>query len=131
MVEDKPKALMLFDGNCGICTFFAEFATRFDVKQRFEIVPYQKIPEEKLNPYRITHRDCGKKMQVVTPQGRVYSGAFGMNYFFFNYPPWSLLIVLFYALPIFLLAEIIVYWLVARNREKLSRWFGLNACLRD
>jgi predicted DCC family thiol-disulfide oxidoreductase YuxK len=131
MVEDKSKALMLFDGNCGICTFFAEFATRIDVKGRFEIVPYQEIPEDELKPFGITHRQCGEKMQVVTPQGQVYSGAFGMNYFFFKNPPWAILIVLFYVIPVFLLAEVIIYWLVARNRERISRWFGLNACLRN
>src|SRR3990172_9052875 len=104
MVEENSKALMLFDGNCGICTFFAEFATRIDVKQRFEIVPYQIYPEVKLKSFGITYRQCGEKMQVVTAQGRVYSGAFGMNYFFFKYPPWAFLIVLFYVIPLFLLA---------------------------
>ena len=131
MVEDKPKALMLFDGDCGICTSFAGFAAKIDLQKRFEIVPYQTYPEEKLKFWGITYRQCGEKMQVVTPQGRAYSGAFGVNYFFYQYPPWTFLVILLYVIPLLLLGEIIVYALVARNRQRLSRWFGLKACLRS
>ena len=130
MVKPNPNALMLFDGDCGICTSFAESAARIDIQKRFDIVPYQTYPEEKINSWGINYRQCGEKMQVVTPQGHVYSGAFGMNYFFFQYAPWKYLVILLYVIPIFLLLEILIYACVARNRQRLSRWFGLKACLR-
>ena len=34
----------------------------------------------------MSYKQCSEKMQVVTPQGRTYSGAFGMNYFFLPVP---------------------------------------------
>jgi predicted DCC family thiol-disulfide oxidoreductase YuxK len=126
-----PKASMLFDGDCGICTSFARFAATIDLEKRFEIVPYQTYPEEKLKSWGMSYKQCSEKMQVVTPQGRRYSGAFGMNYFFYQYRPWVLLVILLYVIPLFLLGEMIVYALVARNRQRLSRWFGLKACLRS
>ena len=131
MVNKDPKALILFDGDCGICTSFATFAAKIDLKKQFEIIPYQTYPEEKLKSWGMNYKRCSEKMQVVTPQRRTYSGAFGMNYFFYQYPPWTLLVLLFYVIPVFLLGEIIVYALVAKNRQRLSRWFGLKACLRN
>ena len=131
MVDRHLKALMLFDGDCGICTSFATFAAKIDLKKQFEIIPYQTYSEEKLKSWGMSYKQCSEKMQVVTPQGRTYGGAFGMNYFFYQYPPWTFLVILFYVIPLFLLGEIIVYALVARNRQRLSRWFGLKACLRS
>ena len=127
----NPKALMLFDGDCGICTSFAGFAVKLDIEKRFDIVPYQTYPEEKLKAWGMSYKKCSEKMQVVTPQGRTFSGAFGMNYFFYQYSPWMFAVILFYAIPLLLLLEIMVYSLVAKNRQRLSRWFGLKACLRN
>jgi predicted DCC family thiol-disulfide oxidoreductase YuxK len=131
MDDENPKALMLFDGDCGICTSFATFAGKIDLKKQFEIIPYQTYPEEKLKSWGTSYKQCSEKMQVVTPQSRTYSGAFGMNYFFYQFLPWKFLIILFYAIPLFLLLEIIGYALVARNRHLISKWFGLKACLRS
>ncbi len=87
-MDDKhPKALMLFDGDCGICTSFATFAAKVDLKKQFEIIPYQTYSEEKLKSWGMSYKQCSEKMQVVTPQGRTYGGAFGMNYFLLPLSP--------------------------------------------
>lgn len=128
MIEEG-KDYLLFDGDCGICTRAAEIAR--GMGDRFVIEPYQVIPEIELKIFGITYDKCAKSLQVITRKGRVYSGAFAVNYFLWRHFPWSLLVVLIYALPVLLLIEIIGYRLVAKNRYRLSRWFGLQACRID
>lgn len=120
---------MLFDGDCGICSWSAERIKEMDRRNFFIIEPYQGYPETELAKFGITYEHCDQKMHVVTPQGKVYRGAFAVNYILWQYLPWSLLVVLIYALPPVLLAELIIYRWVAHNRSRLSQWFGLKACL--
>jgi predicted DCC family thiol-disulfide oxidoreductase YuxK len=119
---------MLFDGDCGICSSFSEFAKSLDVKKYFLVEPYQKFSEEDLMPLGITHAKCARKIHVIARNGHIYTGAFALNYFFFHYFPWSLPVVCIYLMPILLLFEIIGYAIVAKNRYHLSRWLGLKAC---
>jgi predicted DCC family thiol-disulfide oxidoreductase YuxK len=122
---------MLFDGDCGICTYSADIVKRIDRRNLFRVLPYQSFPEETLRPWGISYADCTRKVQVVSQRGRVFRGAFAVNYVLYQYFPWTLLVVVIYAVPILLLLEILGYALVARNRTRLSRWFGLKACLKD
>jgi predicted DCC family thiol-disulfide oxidoreductase YuxK len=129
LIEAGRHDYMLFDGDCGICSYSAEVARRMDSKGRFVIEPYQAFPEADLEKFGISYADCSKRMYVISRRGRAHGGAFGINYFLFQRLPWSLLVVLIYILPILLILEIIGYALVAKNRHTLSRWFGLKACL--
>ena len=130
MIEIGKQSYLLFDGDCGICTSFAETVRGLDVQRKFRIDPYQIFPEEELKRYGIGYADCARKLRVLTPAGSVHSGAFAVNYFFFQYFPWTILVVLIYAVPILLIFEIMGYALVAKNRHRISRWFGMKACLR-
>ncbi|MCI0623767.1 MAG: DUF393 domain-containing protein [Acidobacteria bacterium] len=129
MIELGKRAYMLFDGDCGICTWFADWAMRTDVRRRFYVEPYQRVPESETQRFGISHADCARRLQVISPRGRVYRGAFAVNYFFIHYFPWSLLVIVLYAVPVFLLLEVIGYSIVAKNRTRLSRWLGMKACL--
>lgn len=128
MIADGQDHL-LFDGDCGICSYSAELAAQMDKQRRFVIKPYQALPEAELQRFGISYADCDRKVQVVTRRGRVYAGAFAVNYFLWQRLVWRLLVLVIYALPVLLVCEIIGYALVARNRQRLSRWFGLKACL--
>ncbi len=128
MIE-AGKDYMLFDGDCGICSYAAERAERMDRRKRFIITPYQGFTEAELAPYGITYADCDHKLQVITGRGRVHAGAFAVNYFLWRQFPWTIVVILVYALPPLLLAEVIGYAIVARYRQDLSRRFGLKACL--
>jgi predicted DCC family thiol-disulfide oxidoreductase YuxK len=128
MIEHK-RAYMLFDGDCGICTWFADFAMRTDVLRYFYVEPYQQVPEPEIQQFALSHADCARRLRVITRSGKVHSGAFAVNYFFIHYFPWNLLVVVLYVVTPLLLLEIITYELVARNRARLSRWLGMKACL--
>ena len=128
MIE-TGRDYLLFDGDCGICTYSAERCEQIDKDEQFIIRPYQSFSEAELAHYGISYADCDRKLQVITRRSRVYAGAFGVNYFLWRQFPWSLLVVLLYSLPVLLLVEVIGYALVARYRRQLSQWFGLKACL--
>ncbi len=129
MMESGKQAYLLFDGDCGICSWSAEKVQRMDRRGLFAVQPYQSITAAELQKFGLTYQDCEKKMQVITRAGKVWPGAFGVNYFFWHYWPWKLLVGLIYAIPPVLVAEIIIYAWVARHRHQLSKWFGLKACL--
>ena len=127
MIRENQDYL-LFDGDCGICTWSSEIARRMDKNHRFIIEPYQNFAESELLRFGISYEHCTKKLQVITRRGRVYAGAFGVNYFLWHQSPWALLVILTYALPVLLLLELMGYRLVADNRHRISAWFGLKAC---
>ena len=128
MIE-AGKDYVLFDGDCGICSFAAERAGLMDARKQFIISPYQSFTEAELARYGISYADCDRKLQVITRRGRVHAGAFAVNYFLWRQFPWTLVVLIIYALPVILLAEVIGYAVVARYRHHLSRRFGLKACL--
>ena len=129
MVELETHHYLLFDGDCGICTSFSEAARRIDRRNRFAIEPYQRYSEGELKRWGLSYAACARKLQVVSRSGRVYSGAFALNYFIYHQFPWSLLLVPIYVVPVFLLLEVAAYALLARSRYQVSRWLGLKACL--
>lgn len=129
MLTIKPNQdYLLFDGDCGICTWSSEFAKRMDGGKNFLVEPYQMFDERELMRFGISYEQCTKKMQVVTRKGKSYAGAFGVNYFLWKQFPWTLLVIAIYALPILLMLELIGYRLIADNRHHISAWFGLTAC---
>jgi predicted DCC family thiol-disulfide oxidoreductase YuxK len=125
----RGKDYLLFDGDCGICTWSSEILKRIDRGSQFAILPYQQISENELLEFGITYERCARAIQVITRSGRVYQGAFGVNYFLWQKFPGKLLVSLIYVVPLLLLFEVIGYRLIADNRHRLSRWFGMKACL--
>src|SRR5262245_59995092 len=129
MKIEAGRDYLLFDGDCGVCTWSAEVAKRMDRGARFVIEPYQKVGEGELMRFGVNYQKCSRELQVITRKGRVYAGALGVNYFLWRRFPWSLIVFLIYAIPVLLLLEVIGYRIVAENRHRISRWFGMQACL--
>lgn len=129
MIELGQRSTMLFDGDCGICTWCADFVMRLDLGRHFYVEPFQRVPEAEIQRFGIDYAGCARRLKVITPSGKVRSGAFAVNHVFLHYFPWNLLVVALYLVPPLLLVEIGVYELVARNRTRLSRWLGMKACL--
>ncbi len=119
---------VLFDGDCGVCTWASEAAKRMDGGRQFVVEPYQVFAESELMCFGISYEQCTKKLQVITRRGRVHQGALGVNYFLWKQFPWTLLVALIYALPVLLALELIGYRLVAQNRHRISAWLGMTAC---
>jgi predicted DCC family thiol-disulfide oxidoreductase YuxK len=126
--DTDKRARLLYDGDCGVCARTAEILQRLDSNHDFIIQPYGSFTEEWLAQYGLSYDKCSKRAYCISPGGKVWGGAFAVNYFFFKRFPWCLLVFLVYAIPPLLVAELIGYYLVARNRYRISRWLGLDAC---
>jgi len=129
MRVEVGRDYLLFDGDCGVCSWSADVARRMDRDHNFIIEPYQVFDESELMRFGIDYEKCSRALQVITRKGRVYAGAFGVNYFLWRRFPWSLAVFLIYAIPVLLLFEVIGYRIVADNRHRISRRFGMKACL--
>jgi predicted DCC family thiol-disulfide oxidoreductase YuxK len=128
-IEPASHGYFLFDGDCGICTRSADFVRTLDRRHRWVIEPYQYFDEAELKRFGLTYRLCSEKVRLIAPSGRVSGGAFAINRFLLDYFPWMVIPIVIYLLPPILLAEIVLYAVVARNRHRISRWLGMNACL--
>lgn len=129
MIEVGQHDYLLFDGDCGLCSYSAEIGKRMDQRQQFIIAPYQSFAEDELRRFGLSYEKCARAVQVITQRGRVYAGAFAVNYFLWQRRPWSLLVLLIYVFSPLLLLELIGYRLIANHRHRLSQWLGLKACL--
>jgi len=144
----SPERALLFDGDCGLCTWSAAQARRIDRQERFAILPFQELSAGDLARYGLTAADCARRAYVVAPwppgraagaprgggsspeRPRATGGAFAANAFFLRIFPWNVAVVILYALPPLLLVEVLAYRWIASHRAAISRRFGLEACRR-
>src|SRR2546428_1387757 len=96
---EAGRDYLLFDGDCGVCSWSAEVAKRMDRGRGFIIEPYQAFDESELARFGIDYEKCSRALQVITRKGRVYAGAFGVNYFLWRRVPRAVGGLVFYALP--------------------------------
>ena len=128
MIDLGNKGLLLFDGDCGVCSKLADWAAQRDGGRHFRVEPYFEFTEEQLDPYGLTWDDCTRAVQLITPQGRVIEGAFAVNRFLWTQAPFKPLVAMVYLLFPLLGIEMIGYSLVARNRHRISAALGMNEC---
>jgi predicted DCC family thiol-disulfide oxidoreductase YuxK len=128
VIEVGKKIQVLFDGDCGICARGCEILVKIDRRNLFEYTPYQSHSEEELRRFGADYEICNKKILVITLKGKSLFGAFGLNRLLWQYFPYNVGVFLIYAVPIFLVFELIAYKIVASNRAKISGFFGLRVC---
>ena len=119
---------ILFDGDCGICTQFAELARKLDSNQQFLIQPYYEFSEAELAQHGLSYDKCVDYLQVIGHDGAIHSGHNAVNYIGLRLFPLSVAFGVLYFFPPLLWLEAIFYAFVAKNRTKISSSFGLNAC---
>ena len=72
--QPTNRAIVVFDGDCGVCTSSAELLTRIDTGRNFDLVSLHDARAKALLPDR-THEDLMREMHVVESDGRWYAGA--------------------------------------------------------
>jgi predicted DCC family thiol-disulfide oxidoreductase YuxK len=128
-IEIDSRHILLYDGDCGVCSVFADAAQRLDKKKLFQIMPYQAFPENAKQTYHLSDAMFERGLYLVRPDcGKVHHGVFALNRFFFHFFPFNVFLVFIYAIPVFLLAELLVYRLVAKHRSRISTFMGIKAC---
>ena len=64
----EPRPWLIWDGECGVCCWWVEWARKRGAGTRFQIVPYQNAPDPPMN--RDLRARAGRSVQVITPEGR-------------------------------------------------------------
>lgn len=66
--KGRRRALVLWDGDCGICARCVAWAYRRDRHQRFLFAPYQSVPSPQMGD--ALRADCERAMQLIDRDGR-------------------------------------------------------------
>lgn len=117
--------LLIFDGDCGICTYSSELVQRHsDVLQ---VKPFQILNLTELHP-ELNEDKTSKSLYLLTKDGKLYNRSKGvfetMKRMKGFYKPLGYLL----SNPIVVFLTNPLYDWVARNRTNISVRLGLNAC---
>ena len=114
----RPRALVVYDGSCGLCGGNLKWLYRFDWLQKFEALPYQS-PEVYQRVPALTPAQCEKSLQLAFPDGRIFEGSDAFREVFLRMPATFLVGVLMSIPPApWLLRKL--YPIIARNRYRLG-----------
>lgn len=127
VISDQRHSV-LFDGDCGICSWSAQFADRWDKGGDLKVTPYFEYSESELAAYGLDYEQCVEYLCLVTSDGRVLRGSAAVNFIGLRLFPFSVFFALLYFFPFVLPIESLLYDLVASYRTKISGLFGLDAC---
>ncbi|MGL5929175.1 MAG: thiol-disulfide oxidoreductase DCC family protein [Dermatophilaceae bacterium] len=123
---DTPRPdppLLVFDGDCGICTRLAGVAARWTPPRRGTVTASQWVD---LGHYGLTEEQCRLALQYVDTHGRVHSAQDAVARLLLDSHPWWRPAGVALRLPgINQLAGLVYRW-VARNRYRLPG--GTPAC---
>lgn len=122
--SEQDDKLVIFDGDCGICTKTAEWIEKKDKKNKLIVKPFQildlgkyglDLEKVRMSVYFIKDGQKFNKARAVYEIFKQLPGFWG----FFGFVTSNALI-----------AGISdpFYKLIAKNRTKVSRMFGLDAC---
>ena len=113
----SAPALLLWDGDCGLCRRSVEWAERHDSGRTFRAVTYQQAPSPPMTPeLRLA---CARAVHLLTPEGDVLRA--GRACLWVLERTGHPVLARGLALPPLVWAVELGYWLVARNRQLASR----------
>ena len=121
------RHVVLYDQNCGFCRWSLDRLLSLDRHRRLRAIPIQGEEGDRLLA-DLVERDRLASWHLVTPDGRRYSGGAATG---------PLARLLPYGAAVAFLAETFprttdrLYHWAARNRDKLSRRLGEQACAVD
>ena len=113
------RAVILFDGLCGLCNTGVDWIRARDRDGGFEFLPYQSDEARRRFP-ELDPRRLAEAMHVVAPDGSVRAGVEAAPWIFERLPGWRWAARLL-ALPGVRLAARPAYAFLARNRLHFRR----------
>ena len=118
----RTLPVLVYDGDCGICTRLAAF-TRRRVRPQVAIRAWQDLD---LEHYGLTAEQCDEALRLVDTQGRVHTAQDAVaGVLRLGAPPWRPLGAVLSSPGVNALAGVVYRW-VARNRYRLPG--GTPAC---
>ena len=117
-----PVPVVVFDGDCGICTTLAGVIER-RLRPPATVAPWQRLD---LAAYGLTVADCTEALQYVDAQGRVYAAELAVSQLLRASRWWARPVGVLIGLPGIRSVAGVIYRWVARNRSRLPG--GTPAC---
>lgn len=116
----KDKQIIFFDGECGLCDKFVDFAIKYDSKRKFVFAPLQGKTAEKL------HLDLETSTSVLLwDKGELKNKSTAAILILCQLNWWLKPVKIFLLIPAFIRNW--VYDFIAKNRYK---WFGKKESCR-
>jgi len=119
--------LLIFDGDCGICTYSSELVQRNTNSDILKVKPFQILNLPELHP-ELNEEKTSKSIYLLTSKGELYNRSKGvfetMKRMRGIYKPMGYLL----SNPIIVFLTNPIYDWVSKNRTNISVKFGLNAC---
>lgn len=119
-------SVIIFDGDCGICTASAQWL-RGGFARAVRIVPSQDVSDLELAAMGLTRRKVQRSVAVCTPRFAL-TGALAVNAALWYAGRLRWLAAAAFVFPPLLLAEMLIYPIVAARRHRISSLLGLDAC---
>ena len=127
MTTRRASHIVLYDGDCSLCTFQMRVITWLDWFNTVSLIPIADPRAREIAP-RLTRTDLHEAIHCVTKSGKIYRGARCLRFIGVRMPlafPFALLL---WIPGVIIVAEIAYRW-ISRNRYVLSRIFGCKgAC---
>jgi predicted DCC family thiol-disulfide oxidoreductase YuxK len=119
--------VVLYDGDCSLCTFQMRVITWLDWFNTVSLVPIADPRAREIGP-RLTRTDLHEAIHCVAKNGRIHRGARCLRFVALRMPL-AFPFALFLWIPgVITVAEIFYRW-ISRNRYLLSKVFGCKeAC---
>jgi len=119
---DVARAVLIYDGTCGLCQGGVSWISRRAVAGRFEFLPCQAAERRERYPW-MSERSCLEAMQLILPDGRVLAGHAAIPEILRRLRGWRWLAGAFRLPGVELFAPRLYAW-VARHRYQLSCMLG-------
>ena len=118
----QPRHLVIYDGDCPMCSAQMRLLRRLDWFHRLRMLPLADPAVREAAP-SLSHETLLEAIHCVTPSGRVYRGARCLRFVGMR-TPLLLPLALLLWLPGMIWVADKIYQRVSRNRYLLSRLFG-------
>ena len=127
MNERPAPHVVLYDGDCSLCTFQMRVITWLDWFNTVALVPIADPRAAQIAP-QLTRADLQEAIHCVARDGRIYRGARALRFIGLRLPLAVPMALVLWIPGVIYLAEIAYRW-ISRHRQLLSRAFGCKeAC---
>ncbi|OLS23108.1 MAG: hypothetical protein HeimC3_26580 [Candidatus Heimdallarchaeota archaeon LC_3] len=125
----NKKALIIFDGNCGICNKLKNYFSKLDKNKKLKFVAYQ---DNKVKKYiNISEELTSLSMYTITSDNEIFKGiqAILVSLLYLN-NNLNIIAKILLKSKLYLLLEP-YYFFIARFRGKISSVLGYDHCIAD
>jgi predicted DCC family thiol-disulfide oxidoreductase YuxK len=119
---ERARAVLIYDGTCGLCQDGMAWIARRAVKDRFEFLPCQAAERRTRYPW-MNERTCLEAMHLILPDGRVLAGDAAIPEILKRLRGWRWLAQAFRLPGVEIIAPRVYAW-VARHRYQISCMLG-------